>query len=100
MRGADAPVIEAAINSEGKVVIDPAVPEEVRDSVVDICEHAPARKVQDADVLRVDVVIAKQPRLEDMRRMRPAPRHVPLIAEPGEQQLRLVSGEHRSALVV
>lgn len=41
-----------------------------------------------------------QPRLEDVGRVRAAPRHVPLAAEPGQEQLRLVAGEHRPALVV
>jgi hypothetical protein len=41
-----------------------------------------------------------QSRLEDVRRMRPPPRQVPLVPEPGEEQLRLVSREHRPALIV
>ena len=217
MCGADAPVVEAAVDGEREVVVDPALLEEIRDGVVDVCEHAAAGKVQDAEVLCVGVVVAEehvnvslrrksatgcprpgasrgarrcgkrsggeshaalqgsgtsrghqpspgrgpgrrppgdqrdrfavdnpvvtlddevlagtvadelsavagesefgrervpvvlpsepvgtsgQPRLEDVGRVRPAPRQVPLIAEPGEQQLRLVSGEHRPALVV
>lgn len=35
-----------------------------------------------------------QPRLEDMGRMRPAPQQIPLVTEAGEEQLRLVAGEH------
>jgi hypothetical protein len=53
------------------------------------------------------VVLASEPvgppgeaRLENMGRMRPASRQVPLVAEPGKQQLRLVPGEHRAALIV
>jgi hypothetical protein len=60
MPGANAAVVEAAVNGEGKVIFDPVSLEKVRDGVVDVCEHAAAGKVQDADVLRVGVVVTKE----------------------------------------
>ena len=49
---------------------------------------------------REPVRARRQPRLEDMGGVRAATGQVPLIAEPGEQQLRLVAGEHRPALII
>lgn len=60
MCSADAPMVEAAVNGQGKVVVDPALLEEIRDGVVDVCEHAAAGKVQDADVFCVGVVVAEK----------------------------------------
>ena len=59
MPGANAAVVEAAVNGEGKVIVDPVSLEKVRDGVVDVCEHAAAGKVQNADVLRVGVVVTR-----------------------------------------
>ena len=60
MRGADAPVVEAAVDREGEVVVDPVFLEEVRDGVVEVREHTPAGEVQDGEVLRVCVVVAEE----------------------------------------
>ena len=60
VRGADAPVVEAPVDGEREVVVDPVVLEEVRDGVVDIGEHAAAGKVQDGQVLRMRVVVAQE----------------------------------------
>src|SRR5580658_9938799 len=35
-----------------------------------------------------------------MRGMSTTPRQVPLAAEPGQEQLRLIAGKHRPALIV
>jgi hypothetical protein len=60
VRGADAPVVEAAVDGEREVVVDPAVLEKVRDGVIDVGEHATAGQVQDGDILRVGVVVAQE----------------------------------------
>jgi hypothetical protein len=36
MRGADTAVVEAAVDGEGEVAVDPSFLEEVRDGVVDV----------------------------------------------------------------
>src|SRR5208282_4710655 len=53
VRDADAAVVEAAVDGEREVAVDPdrAVLEEVRDGIVDVGEHAAAGKVQDGQVL-------------------------------------------------
>jgi post-segregation antitoxin (ccd killing protein) len=58
MRGADAPVVKTAVDSDGKVVVDPAFLEEARDGVVDVSEHTAAGQVQDGEILRVGIVVA------------------------------------------
>jgi hypothetical protein len=60
MRGADMPVVEAAVDGEREVVVDPAFLEEVRDGVVDVGEHASAGEVQDGEVLGMGVVVAEK----------------------------------------
>ena len=53
VRSADAPVVEAAVDGEREVVVDPAALEEVGDRVVDVCKHAAAGTVQDGQILRM-----------------------------------------------
>jgi hypothetical protein len=60
MRGADTPVVEAAVDGEREVVVDLVFLEEVRDAVVDVGEHAAAGKVQDGEVLGMGVVVAEE----------------------------------------
>jgi hypothetical protein len=58
VRGADAPVVEAAVDTDGEVVVDPAFLEEVRNGVLDVSEDATAGQVQDGEIFRVGVVVA------------------------------------------
>ncbi len=58
--GADAPMVEAAVDGEGEAVVDPAILEQVRDCVVDVREDTAAGKVQDGEILRMGVVVAEE----------------------------------------
>ena len=60
MPGANAAVVEAAVNGEGKVIGDPVLLEEVRDGVVDVGELAAPGEVEDAEVLGVRVIVAEE----------------------------------------
>ena len=58
--GADAPVIEAAVDGEREVAVDPPFLKEVRDGVVDVGKYAAPGEVKDGEVLGMGVVITEE----------------------------------------
>src|ERR1700722_41768 len=58
--GADTPVIEAAVDGESEVAVDPPLLKEIRDGIVDVGELAASGKVEDAEVLGVRVIVAEE----------------------------------------